>query len=73
VLCISERPKVLSAQGCVNWYFWLHSQNGPFLRNHKLEPRVAMSLHTRVYNIVSEAEKHVPYVELIGTIVCLTQ
>jgi hypothetical protein len=28
-----------------------------------------MSLYTRVCNAVSEAEKHVPYVELIGTIV----
>jgi hypothetical protein len=31
-----------------------------------------MSLYARVYNVVSEAEKHMPYVELIGTIVCLT-
>jgi hypothetical protein len=42
-----------------------------FLENINWNRRVAMSLYTRVYNAVSKAEKHVTYVELIGTIVCL--
>jgi hypothetical protein len=66
-----SRGRDFAAQGCMSWYFYLHSQNFPFLGNHEPEQTSRMSLYRNAYN-VSQVERMCLSRNHLVAAVCLT-